>query len=222
MRSTLCIPDQSCLRDGAFPADLRPDVVCICIRVFAQAWHPVETSYYNCVTTMTCETLVSKGSNVYVTIYRLIQPSKSVFLWTKYWISDSVFVTTLFELGLCNSDMWTNRFLKLKGMTLCFRMDTFTADVSLFLFFLNSTFNGRCRKFSAGITQAYRLHWYSHVHSRFMAPFQCFPVFWQCKFVRWQRQPQGWSFAWLKSMNTAFRCDRGGNSNQQGRGRYSL
>lgn len=34
VRLTLCIPDQSCLRDGAFPADLRPDVLCICIEGF--------------------------------------------------------------------------------------------------------------------------------------------------------------------------------------------
>lgn len=36
MRSTLCIPDQSCLSGGAFPADLKPDVVSICIEVFTQ------------------------------------------------------------------------------------------------------------------------------------------------------------------------------------------
>lgn len=32
----LCIPDQSCLSGGASPADLRPDVVCMCIEVFTQ------------------------------------------------------------------------------------------------------------------------------------------------------------------------------------------
>lgn len=36
MRSAMCIPDQSCLSGGAFPADLMPDVVCICIEVFTQ------------------------------------------------------------------------------------------------------------------------------------------------------------------------------------------
>lgn len=46
VRSTLCIPDQSCLRDGAFTADLRPDVLHICVRVLAPARHPIEVSYY--------------------------------------------------------------------------------------------------------------------------------------------------------------------------------
>lgn len=34
VRSTLRIPDRSCLSGGAGPADLRPDVVCICIVLF--------------------------------------------------------------------------------------------------------------------------------------------------------------------------------------------
>lgn len=71
-----------------------------------------------------------------------------------------MFVTTMFELRLCNSYMWPNQFLKLEGMTVPARelMNVYSRSILMFCFILsNSTCSGRCKNYSVRVTKASRL-----------------------------------------------------------------
>lgn len=130
------------------------------LQVLAQAWQPVKTSHYKERNNDAWKS-VSKDLNIYFTIHHFWEVDSNI---EKYWTS--MFVTTVFELRLCNSYMWPNQFWKLKGMTVPAPelMNVYSRSILMLLYpdslYIIST-RGRCKSCSGGVSKASRLYWRS-------------------------------------------------------------
>lgn len=151
--------------------------------------------------TRTCES-PSARTQICFTIDRFWESDSTMekcFALPGYWTSRSMFVTNVFEPGLCNFDMWTNQFLNLKGMAVLENQCLFTAQWSLFCFVLNdyidSTFSGRCKKLSPRITTAPHLNTAIIVCTCAQSPFGCSVFLCHDANMSEGRRPWSWTFA---------------------------